>query len=234
MPVYAKILKLHRGVDNQIQFQFLNQAQKAVDLTGRSITFRLMNAEGNRIFWSKPLDTVYALNGIMQLNVPHSLLADIVPQRANYSLEITGSPDLELPVFVDPASGARGEIDILDSVLPSFVPSRIITIPTGQLFPNNNSNCCNTVSNTSYTYYSSVLSTKGNPINTVQCEFHTYTGNVTVQASTIPDGEWYTINPVNSYANLSQTEGYVLQGYHPFIRLKFESTQGEVANLLLR
>ena len=36
MPQYSKPLTLHRGVDNQIQFQFLNQEQKKVDITGQS------------------------------------------------------------------------------------------------------------------------------------------------------------------------------------------------------
>ena len=36
MPQYAKPLTLHKGVDNQIQFQFLNQQQKPVDITGKS------------------------------------------------------------------------------------------------------------------------------------------------------------------------------------------------------
>ena len=36
MPVYAKPLTLNKGVDNKIQFQFLNQEQKPVDITGKS------------------------------------------------------------------------------------------------------------------------------------------------------------------------------------------------------
>ncbi len=47
MPQYAKPLTLHKGVDNQIQFQFLNQEQKPVDITGKSITCRVINAQGN-------------------------------------------------------------------------------------------------------------------------------------------------------------------------------------------
>ena len=54
MPVYAKPLTLHKGVDNQIQFQFLNQEQKPVDITGKSITCRILNYTGNDATTGKP------------------------------------------------------------------------------------------------------------------------------------------------------------------------------------
>lgn len=234
MPVYAKTLKLHRGVDNRIQFQFLNQQQKPIDVTGKYITFRLLNSEGNRILLSKALDPVLPLTGIMELRILHSELADIVPQRGGYSLEIP-EQGWHLPVFVDPASGARGEIDIVDSVLPSFVPSTIVTIPTGQHFPNNSSNtCCSNTNPPSYTYYSSAVQTDGNPIATLQAYYDQYSGNVFVEGSTSGNSGWYQIGTTYKYANLTHCEGYVCEGYHPYVRLKFESTAGAVSNILIR
>ena len=55
MPQYAKPLTLHKGVDNQIQFQFLNQQQKPVDITGKVITCRIINYEGSMLLLSKSL-----------------------------------------------------------------------------------------------------------------------------------------------------------------------------------
>jgi hypothetical protein len=54
MPVYAKPLTLNKGVDNRIQFQFLNQEQKPVDITGKSITCRI----------PKSYHIPFALNGL--------------------------------------------------------------------------------------------------------------------------------------------------------------------------
>ena len=55
MPQYAKPLTLHKGVDNQLQFQFLNQEQKPVDITGKSITCRIINYTGGEILLQKAL-----------------------------------------------------------------------------------------------------------------------------------------------------------------------------------
>lgn len=233
MPVYAKTLKLNRGVDNRIQFQFLNQQQKAIDVTGKIIKFRLLNSEGNRVLLEKALDAVLPLTGIMELRVLANEIADIVPQRGGYSLEIPDS-GWQLPVFVDPAGGARGEMDIVDSVLPSFVPSTIVTIPTGQLFPNNASNCCSNMNPPTYTYYSSAVHTDGNPCSTLQVYLDGYTGNVVVEGSTTGNSSWYNIGDVRNYTVHTHCEGFVNQGYHPWVRFRFESSAGNVSNIYLR
>ena len=55
MPNYAKTLNLHKGVDNKIQFKFLNQEQKPVDITGKEITCRLINSDGTEVLLNKAL-----------------------------------------------------------------------------------------------------------------------------------------------------------------------------------
>ena len=137
MPQYAKPLTLHKGVDNQIQFQFLNQEQKPVDITGKEITVRIINYEGNLLLIKKALTLQLALTGIASLYITPAELEDIVPQKCYYTLEIpVGSFDF--PVFVDQNAGGRGDLNIVNSILPSFVPSMPITIPDGQEFANTN------------------------------------------------------------------------------------------------
>ena len=41
--VYAKKLKLHKGTDNVLLFEFVNQDQKPVNITGLTLTFNLIN-----------------------------------------------------------------------------------------------------------------------------------------------------------------------------------------------
>ena len=231
MPVYAKPLTLHRGVDNQIQFQFLNQEQKPVNITGKEITCRILNADGTAILLNKALTLQLPATGIAVLQLNAADLENIDPQKCFYSLEIpTG--EFDFPVFVDQNAGARGDMNIVNSVLPSFVPSYHITIPTAQIFPNNNSNA-NANSN-AQTYYSSVLLTNDNPIVTMQMHYTDYYGNISIQGSTIPDGDWYQIGSTYTYANINNTQGYTIKGYHPYIRVEFVSNVGAVTNILSR
>ena len=231
MPQYAKPLTLHKGVDNQIQFQFLNQEQKPVNITGKSITCRIINYEGNAVLLRKALILQLPATGIAALTVNAAEIEDIDAQKCYYSLEIpVGSFDF--PVFVDQSAGARGDLNIVNSVLPSFVPSYDITIPTGQVFPNLDQN--SNANSNSLTYFTSVLSTTNNPVISLQAHYIGYYGNVQIQGSTIVDGDWYHIGETYTYANVTDTKGYVIQGYHPYIQMQFVSNCGAVTNILSR
>jgi len=227
MPQYSKPLSLHKGVDNQLRFQFLNQEQKPVNITGKSITCRIINGDGTKVLVSKALTLQLPVTGIATLDLNAAEIENISAQKAYYSLEIpTGQFDF--PVFIDQNAGARGDLNIVNSILPSFVPSEIVTIPSGQDFPNTYPN---TTSN--YTYYTSVVNTQDNPILTVQAQYNEYQGNVVIQGSTIVDNDWYTIT-TEEYSNITDTKGYTITGFHPFVRLQFNSDQGEVGNILAR
>lgn len=230
MPQYAKPLTLHKGVDNRIQFQFLNQEQKPVDVTGKSITCRIINDNGTEVLINKALNLDYALTGICSLNLTAADIEDINPQKAHYSLEIPVG-EFGYPVFVDQNAGARGDMNIVNSVLPSFIPSSNITIPTGQPFPN--VNVQNNPLPNANTYYSSVINTEDNPILTIQTSFNEYNGDVNILGSTQPDSEWYLID-THEYANTSSTYGYTIRGFHPFVKMQFVSNSGEVAKILAR
>lgn len=234
MPVYAKTMNLHKGVDNKLQFQFLNQEQKPVDITGKVIKFRLINYDGTEVLLTKALTPELPLKGLAYLHLNAAEIEDFPAQQCHYSLEIPVG-EFGYPVFVDPAAGARGQINIVNSVLPSFVPSQEVTIPTGQPFPNlESNNSINNVLSNANTYYSSVINTQDNPVLTVQAHLHEYNGDVTIEGtfnSQLTD--WYLIT-TNEYLETTETVGYTIKGYHPFIRMAFTSNTGVVSNILAR
>jgi len=234
MPVYAKTMNLHKGVDNKLQFQFLNQEQKPVDISGKSITCRIINYDGTEVLINKALTLELPLTGIAYLHLSPVDLENIPAQKCYYSLEIPVGA-FDYPVFVDPAAGARGDINIVNSVLPSFVPSEIVTIPTGQPFPNLDSN--NSIDNVlpnANTYYSSVINTEDNPVLTIQAHLHEFNGDVGIEgtfSSSLTD--WYPIT-TTEYFETTATVGYTIHGYHPFVRMVFTSNTGIVSNILAR
>jgi len=234
MPQYSKPLTLNKGVDNQIQFQFLNQEQKPIDITGLSITCRILSYDGNAILLAATLNLKLPLTGIATLDLGAADLADIDAQKCYYSLEIPVG-NLNYPVFVDQNGGARGDINIVNSVLPAFVPSSQVTIPTGQAFPNlNNANLSPDYQYpNANTYYTSVISTDNNPVLTLQATYDQYVGSVLIEGSCQVDTDWYPISNV-SYSNVTDTYGYVVNGYHPYIRMAFTSNAGAVTNILSR
>jgi hypothetical protein len=228
MPHFSKPIQIHRGVDNQVSFQFLNSDQRAVNVTGKEITLRIIDSMGKEILLSKTLDMIYALTGLVSLQLNIADLENIPPQKAHFSLEIKTN-GLDLPVYLNQSGLARGEMDILDSVLPSFSPSVLLSIPTGQHLPDPNAN----INSPETTYFSSVLLTKSSPTLTIQTEYSAYTGDVTIQGSSLPDADWYPIR-TDHFPSQSGTIGINVDGFHPYIRMSFVSNCGQVLKILTR
>ena len=235
MPVYAKPLTLNKGVDNQIQFQFLNQEQKPVDITGKTIICRVMNNAGTSVLVKKALTLQLPATGIAALILNAAEIEDIDPQKGYYSLEIPVG-EFDYPVFVDQNAGARGDMNIVNSVLPSFVPSESVTIPTGQPFPNlDSNNSINNVLPNNTVYYSSIINTNDNPILTIQLTLAEYNGYVAFEGTCNQQGtDWYPIITSDEYSNNSDTHGWTINGYHPYVRTVFTSNTGVVTNILAR
>jgi hypothetical protein len=233
--VYAKELTLNRGVDNIIEFAFVNQEQKPVNISGKTITCRIINYDGKTQLLQKTLVPILPITGITSLQLTVADIEYIPSQKCYYSLEIPVNT-FDYPVFVDDSGGARGVINLVDSVLPSFVQSQEMTIPTHPRPRGDQSR----------TYYSSILYTKESPIITTQRWLENFTGTLQFQGSTVLDfSTYYNLSPVFSYNEYTGTEGYTINGYHPFIRLKIINDgsppadangdlQGDIIKLLAR
>jgi hypothetical protein len=219
-PVYSKKLKIHRGVDNVILFEFVNQDQKPVNITGSTVTFRLISTNGNILLLSKDLEILSATTGRAKVTLLSTELDNLDAQPVGWSLErntVTGT--LYEPVFTDDYSGGRGTADIVDSVYPAFVPSEIMTVPTHKEQGIDNPNRLHT--STAYV--------TGRELVTFQFEFDNFSGNVKAQGSKTQLGPWYDIGSQQQYINRELRDYWNIEGYHNYLR--FEINQyGEKAN----
>lgn len=222
--VYAKTMKLHKGIDNRLQFQLLNQDQKPIDTTGKTLFFRIISEDGNQLLFSKILTNVFALNGILQLDILYTEIIDIPTQYCFYTLEINDG-DLDLPVFTDSNSGARGRLQIVDSILPNFTPSNLVNVPNHQL---------PTLTGPAVTYYSSIFSSREGYTVTAQLYFDNYTGTVQLQGSTVVDNDWYDVGDMMTYTSQMDCDYMNISGYHPYMRIKFVSTGGDTKQIYTR
>jgi len=219
--VYAKNLTISRGVDNILEFSFINQNQKPVDISGKNITCRILNSDGTAILIQKTLTPTLPVTGITTLQLTAGEIEDINSQYCYYSLEIPVGT-FSYPVFVNSQGGARGVIDIVNSVLPSFVESHRVTIPS-HVPPMENGN--------PVTYYSSIITGADAPVLTTQVYLNNFTGNLQIQGSTTGDFSfYYNIGDTTSYVNDSTTQGFNISGFHPYIRFQIVNAGTEPAN----
>ena len=145
------------------------------------------------------------------------------------TVSLSGS---DYSVFVDAQGGGRGVLNIVNSTLPSFYQSKLVTIPSHPWPPGMNGNGVN--------YTSSTVNTTEQPVFTLQTSYANFTGSTNIEGSVASDFSLpYSITQPVSYVDYSGVIGINVEGYHPFIRLAITNlgtegvlpTGGNLANL---
>jgi len=210
-PVYAKKLKVNRGVDNVILFEFINQDQKPVNISGSTITFRMMSTDGDELLIAEDLVHLSSAFGRAKVTLSSEKLDLIEEQTATYSLE-RASGNLYEAVYTDDYSGGRGQVEIVDSVYPDFVESKIMTMPEPLDQPaQSNGN----------RVHSSAIYTADNTLTTLQLDFDNFSGNVKIQASENQIGpDWYDVGSQVEYTNQTERTYINVDGRHNWLRLE--------------
>jgi len=270
--VYTKNLTAHKGTDNQILIEFVNQDQKRVDLNKKTITdagivagsfvvdqlyeiitvgttdytligsadntigteftatgvgsgtgtasaieyanlqftCRLISHDGNSLLLEKPLESVNTATGQTKLVLTEQELDLIAPGRVGWSVEQVATGKPYEPVYVDDNAGGRGVMDIVDSIMPSFVASEILTIPAHVGSP----------------YVTSILNTDDTDLHTFQFDMTQFSGDIVAEGAADIDGMWYTIQTES--LTLSDLHTFSISGYHPYIRFNITETAGTV------
>ena len=241
-PVYAKQLTINKGVDNVLLFEFINQEQKPVNITGSTFLFRVINTAGSTLLIQKPMVTLNAPLGRAKVTLTGPELLELLAEPASYSIT-RSSGNLTEAVFTNAQSGARAPLNVIDSVLPQFIPSIPLTIPTvklsaqgsadGTSFQNypgeswywggnpNGANYWNSFLNTEY--YSSFIKPQ-NAITTIQMTLDGYTGTIKAQAAQDYEAVPYNVTESTTYYNHTGTIYLNVIGWYPLLRLCFNNS----------
>jgi hypothetical protein len=235
-PVYAKTLTVNKGVDNVLLFEFINQDQKPVNVTGSTFKFRLLTQAGDRLLVEKDMDILSAVTGRVRVVLTPADTNDIVAQPGSYSIERTQG-SYHQAVFTDADAGARADCNIVDSIYPEFVPSLEVTIPTitgknqtVSAAPTGwpdwalNPQPLNSVQRTEF--YSSHMPTNGASLTTVKMDLVHYTGTLKLQAAQDYESEWYNVTESREYLDATESVYFNAVGYHPLLRIALNTSIG--------
>lgn len=235
-PVYAKSLTVNKGVDNVLLFEFLNQDQKPVNITGSSFKFRMVNQAGDQLLLEKPMTILSASLGRVKVVLDTMDTINIEAQPASYSIERT-SGDYVQAVYVNANAEARADCNIVDSVFPEFIPSAECVIPT----PYGRAQYAGTLS-TNWPdwaltpqpqnsiqlteWFSSYIPSNQTGYTTIKFDLVGYTGTVKVQAAPNYESAWVNVSETREYFSDTVTDYFNIVGFHPLLRLAFNNSIG--------
>lgn len=133
-PMNSNIVKLHRGIDNQIRFRVFNQDRKPVNLHDLEVIARLVNPQNGETVLIKQL-TVSSKPGYVHMYVSEGEITNIPP--GFYNMVVLGQEDLvagvdgsevyRSPFYTDIGNNIVCSVQVTESALPLPAPSYVIT-----------------------------------------------------------------------------------------------------------
>jgi hypothetical protein len=222
-------------------FEFINQEEKPVNITGSTFLFRVINTASDQILIEKSMVTLNAATGRAKVTLTSAELLEVLAQPASYSIQ-RSSGNLTEAVFTNAQAGARAPVNIVDSILPQHVPSAPLTIPTNRLsaqfsydgaswgqYPANpywagnpnGGNYWNSFINTEF--YSSFIEPV-NSVTTVQMTLVGYTGTIKAQAAENYESVFYNVTESTTYYNETRTIHMNIVGWYPLLRICFNNS----------
>ena len=235
-PVYAKTLTVNKGVDNVLLFEFINQDQKPVNIAGSNFVFRLLNQQGTVLLVEKPMEILSASLGRAKVVLASMDTDTVVAQPGSYSIE-RASGNYVQAVYTGADAQARAGCDIVDSVMPQFMLSPVLTLPEtygkNQYFSNINNSWpdwtltpqnFNAIQQTEF--YSSHILTNGASLTTIKMDLVHYTGTVKIQGAETYQSVWYNATESRQYYNATETVYFNTVGFNPLLRVALNNSIG--------
>jgi hypothetical protein len=195
-----------------------------------------MNQTGDKLLLEKPMTSLSNALGRVKVVLDTNDTINLVAQPASYSIQRT-SGDYVQAVYVDANSQARADANVVDSILPQFIPSKALTIPTiygkaQQIVPGPTNwpdwalypQPVNTTQLTEF--YSSFIDTSQQSLTTVKMDLDHFTGTVKFQAAQDYESVWYNVTPSYDFLDETSSQYFNIEGFHPLIRAAFNNSQG--------
>ena len=196
--VYAKTVKIYKGVDNVIQFDVQNADQKRLDLVNTPLVTNLkmnvMDMSGNALPNSPYTVSNTSITGIGTVTIPHTDLVNINHQYLQYSVTATDTNSNTIPLYTDSRFSAVGKIEVIGYATPTPHATTIYDRFYGEI--NFMGNVIQHTSATPCKFYEAVPTTSMN----FSIHLTNFIGTVYVEAT-----EDMTVS-VESFANATQLQ----------------------------
>ena len=226
--MYDKVIKIHKGVDNNVSFTLKDKSNRKVDVTNHTVVFNLINAKSKKSILQKSMTKVNALSGKVSLSILARELNSLSEDLYSYTVFLADSSNNTMPVYTDLAGYVEGTIQLETGYYPGHQPTQEVTNFTVR---NSKNYSDNFKGNENHKHTIAIYST--NFTGTVQVQ-----GNLDIIAST-NDDDWFPI-PLSggtkslSFSAESGVNPFVFTCSSPHIRVEYVATSGTVDKVLLR
>ena len=116
-PVYSRQIKIYKGIDNTVQFRFLNADQKPIDISAEDIKFVAYSESNVKVLELSA--TATATKGLATLTIGKTDLEDLLQQYLTYTVYFDDGSAGQTLTYANSHFGAAGTIFLDGSALPA-------------------------------------------------------------------------------------------------------------------
>lgn len=114
--VYQRNVKIYQGLDNTIEFDFKNDQQRRIDITGKTLRCIILDEAGRQL--TEIPVTASPLKGIGTLTIPKAVGDIIKPQFLYYIVVSIDEHGNKIPVYADTQFGLQGKMELIGNIFP--------------------------------------------------------------------------------------------------------------------
>lgn len=116
-PVYQRELQVYRGIDNVLEFQVLNAAQKPVSLTDKQVIFVAFDASKQLII-DRPATIINSNKGLVKVTVGENDVLNVDQQYLHYNIYIINEDNSRSLTYTDEHFNANAVIYLSSRAYP--------------------------------------------------------------------------------------------------------------------
>ena len=230
--MYARPIKLYRGIDNTLQLRLLNNDQKSVDVSTKTFVLNIVDPTTHLVIKSKTTtlgNTTQSQAGKVDFDLTSTDMSSTNAGRFIYSIYELNSDSSKTIVYSDDEYDAEAQLQIFDSPYVGFTESTEVTFST--------MTSSTTDDNSSYALSHAHLDTDS--LHTAQYYLDAYTGTITVQVtvdadpSSLLDSDWVDLSST-TYTTQSGSVSVNFTGNYTAVRFKSVKTAGTITKVLYR
>lgn len=195
MTMYDKNILLYHGLDNKLNFAFLDQDRNKYDLTGDTVYFRVQDIESKETIFAKTMTVDSAINGTASVSFTATELYEVADGFYNFTAYVEDATKTQSVVYTDRAGQITGTLEIIDGAIPKARPTQTTTAFTLR----NTYNYSDNLSGASERN----LTARNHTISLYSTNF---TGNVRIEGNlddtpSTSDSDWFPIDVVGMGIN---------------------------------
>jgi hypothetical protein len=125
--MYARTLRLHKGIDNTFELRLLNNDQKLLNVVGQTLYWILLDRETSELKYQTQYTVQGGDNSLVRITIPEGDLESIPSGKYMYSTYLVATNGTKSILYGDSQFGPTVAVEIISNSFPQVYPSQVVS-----------------------------------------------------------------------------------------------------------